>query len=138
MWQTCGFAHVVAHSGGLPGFGSHMRWLPDYGVAIVAMGNLTYTSWGRVTDEAFDGSRGRGPAAAHAATVGGAGRGAGRRERLDRRWDDEVAGRIAADNLFLDAPRAARRGQMEAIREGGACRADGRSTSRTRSAGRGR
>ena len=37
------FPFVVAHSGGLPGFGSQMRWLPDYGVGIVAFGNLTYT-----------------------------------------------------------------------------------------------
>ena len=29
--------------GGLPGFGSVMTWLPDYGVGIVAFGNLTYT-----------------------------------------------------------------------------------------------
>lgn len=27
--QTCDFSHVVAHGGGLPGFGSHMRWLPE-------------------------------------------------------------------------------------------------------------
>jgi CubicO group peptidase (beta-lactamase class C family) len=27
--QTCQFPLVVAHSGGLPGFGSQMRWLPD-------------------------------------------------------------------------------------------------------------
>ena len=54
VWQTCGLSHTVAHSGGLPGFGSHMRWLPEHGVAIIAMGNLTYTSWGRVTEDALD------------------------------------------------------------------------------------
>jgi len=31
-----------------------MRWLPEHGVAIIAMGNLTYTSWGRVTEDALD------------------------------------------------------------------------------------
>ena len=45
--QTCDFAHIVAHSGGLPGFGSLMRWLPEYGVGIIAFGNLTYTGLGR-------------------------------------------------------------------------------------------
>ena len=41
VWQTCDFRQIVAHSGGLPGFGSHMRWLPDYGVGVIAVGNLT-------------------------------------------------------------------------------------------------
>ena len=50
--QTCLFEFSVAHSGGLPGFGSLMRWLPDYGVGIVALGNLTYTGWGSVVDQA--------------------------------------------------------------------------------------
>ena len=45
------FRAIVAHSGGLPGFGSVMRWLPEYGVGIIAFGNLTYTGWGRVVDE---------------------------------------------------------------------------------------
>ena len=36
--QTCDFGHIVAHSGGLPGFGSQMRWLPEYGVGIIAHG----------------------------------------------------------------------------------------------------
>ena len=31
---------------GCRGSGRMMRWLPDYGVGIVAFGNLTYTGWG--------------------------------------------------------------------------------------------
>ena len=52
--QTCQFRAMVAHGGGLPGYGSLMRWLPDYGVGIIAFGNVTYTGWGRVVGEAFD------------------------------------------------------------------------------------
>ena len=52
--QTCRFRVTVAHTGGLPGFGSLMRWLPDYGVGIVAMGNLTYTGWTPISDQALD------------------------------------------------------------------------------------
>ena len=52
--QNCAFEHVVAHSGGLPGFGSLMQWLPEYGVGIVAFGNVTYTGWGGVVDNAFE------------------------------------------------------------------------------------
>jgi CubicO group peptidase (beta-lactamase class C family) len=32
----------VSHSGGYPGFGSHMRWHPASGWGIVALGNRTY------------------------------------------------------------------------------------------------
>lgn len=32
----------VGHSGGLPGFGSRWAMLPEYGVGIIAFGNLTY------------------------------------------------------------------------------------------------
>jgi CubicO group peptidase (beta-lactamase class C family) len=127
VWQTCDFPHIVAHSGGLPGYGSHMRWLPEYGVAVIAMGNLTYTSWGRVTDEALDALARTGglkprvpqPSAALVAARSAV-------NRLIDRWDDGEAGAIAADNLFLDAPLEARRGRMEAIRaQLGSCRADG-------------
>ncbi len=36
----------VAHSGGLPGFGSQWRILPDYGIGVIAFGNLTYANLG--------------------------------------------------------------------------------------------
>src|SRR5206468_833718 len=40
--QSCAFRHIVEHGGGLPGFGTIMRWLPEHGVGIIAFGNLTY------------------------------------------------------------------------------------------------
>ena len=36
------FGHFVAHSGGLPGYGSNMRWLPGRGIGVIALGNVTY------------------------------------------------------------------------------------------------
>ena len=33
---------VVGHSGGYPGFGSHMRWHPASGIGVVMLGNRTY------------------------------------------------------------------------------------------------
>src|SRR3989304_147934 len=45
---------VVSPGGGLPGFGTQMRWLPEYGVGLIAFGNLTYTSWPRTFDAALD------------------------------------------------------------------------------------
>ena len=52
--ESCAFSHIVAHSGGLPGYGSLMQWLPEYGVGIVAFGNVTYTGWGPVVTNAFN------------------------------------------------------------------------------------
>lgn len=34
--------HVVHHSGGYPGYGSHMRWHPETGLGVVALANGTY------------------------------------------------------------------------------------------------
>ena len=45
----CGVGRVISHSGGLPGFGSVMRWLPDHGVGLLAMGNSTYYGAGAVS-----------------------------------------------------------------------------------------
>ena len=50
----CRFEHVVGHGGGLPGFGSYMAWLPDYGVGIFAMANLTYVGPAQPINEAWD------------------------------------------------------------------------------------
>src|SRR5690606_37156970 len=36
--ETCEYPTMVWHTGGLPGYCSIMRWYPDYGVGIVAMG----------------------------------------------------------------------------------------------------
>ncbi|NEU69507.1 serine hydrolase domain-containing protein [Spirosoma agri] len=44
----------VAHSGGLPGFGSQWRILPDYGIGIIAYGNLTYANLGTVNWAVLD------------------------------------------------------------------------------------
>jgi CubicO group peptidase (beta-lactamase class C family) len=36
------FGHIAGHSGGLPGYGSNMRWLPGRRVGAVALANSTY------------------------------------------------------------------------------------------------
>lgn len=42
--RDCEGREYVGHSGGLPGFGSNWRILPQYGIGIVAFANLTYAS----------------------------------------------------------------------------------------------
>ena len=123
--QTCSFRYIVSHTGGLPGFGSIMQWLPDYGVGVIAFGNLTYTGWGRVVASVFDALAKDGrikprpiepsPALTDARDVV---------SRLVMRWDDALADRIAAQNLFLDQSRDRRRAAIEALRaKAGACTA---------------
>lgn len=115
--QTCEFGHIVAHSGGLPGFGSQMRWLPDYGVGLVAMGNLTYTSWGTAFDTALEALRRTGGLQARAPTPSPALLHA-RHEvnALLREWNDERAETLAAMNLFLDRSLERRRDEFSRLR----------------------
>ena len=119
----CRFAHIVAHAGGLPGFGSLMIWLPEYGVGIFAFGNRTYTDWSATADSAF----------ALLAATGGL----QRREplpspalvqakeqvtRLIMRWSDGLADSIASLNLYLDHDKPHRRAQLDSLRAKlGAC-----------------
>ena len=44
----------VGHSGGLPGFGSQWRMMPEYGIAVVAFSNLTYGGMGAANWAALD------------------------------------------------------------------------------------
>ncbi|CAA9302974.1 MAG: Beta-lactamase class C-like and penicillin binding proteins (PBPs) superfamily [uncultured Gemmatimonadetes bacterium] len=126
--QTCLFRTLVSHSGGLPGFGSLMRWLPEHGVGIVAMGNLTYTGWGGATDQALAMLARTGrlePRVPQPAPV------LLRRQeqvtRLVTRWSEPLADSLAAMNLYLDEPRERRRVAMDRlVREaGGECRNEG-------------
>jgi len=43
------FGHLVQHAGGLPGWGSNMRWLPEKGIGAVALANVTYAPMGELT-----------------------------------------------------------------------------------------
>jgi CubicO group peptidase (beta-lactamase class C family) len=125
--SDCRFAHIVGHGGGLPGWGSYMIWLPDYGVGLFAMTNLTYAGPGGLLSDALDVLRKTGgleprqlpPSQALVDTRAAL-------LRLWEHWDDAEFEALAANNLALDSPAAARKkGFEEAQAEFGACRADG-------------
>ena len=123
--QSCAFRQIVSHTGGLPGFGSIMLWLPEYGVGAVAFGNVTYTSWTRVTNTAMEafvktaGLRPRQPQPSPALTDA-----RDKVSRLVAHWDAALADSIAAENLFLDQSQARRRAEIERVQSAvGACRA---------------
>ncbi len=121
--QTCALRTVVSHTGGLPGFGSIMIWLPDYGVGLVAFGNLTYTGWGAAATGALEalvakgGLKPRPPAPSPALSD--------TRHKVSSlvvKWDDRLADSIAAENLFLDTSKDRRRAEIERLRASvGAC-----------------
>ena len=115
--QNCTFKTIVSHTGGLPGFGSVMTWLPDYGVGIVAFGNLTYTGWGGVATNALEALvkkadvHPRMPTPSPTLTDT-----RGKVSRLIAGWDDRLADSIAAENLFLDTSKDRRRAEIERLR----------------------
>ena len=126
--QSCLFRTSVSHTGGLPGFGSLMRWLPEHGVGIVALGNLTYTSWTNPADQALQILARTGalvPREPQPSPVLLA-----RRDQVTRlvnQWNDALADSLAAMNLFLDEPKPRRRAAIERVRTaaGGSCRNEG-------------
>lgn len=52
--KDCDNKTYIAHSGGLPGFGSQWRIMPDYGIGIVAFANRTYAPFGAVNLKVLD------------------------------------------------------------------------------------
>jgi len=52
--RDCEGRTYVAHSGGLPGFGSQWRIMPDYGIGIVSFANRTYAPMGYVNMQILD------------------------------------------------------------------------------------
>lgn len=124
--QTCTYGHSVAHSGGLPGFGSVMRWLPEYGVGVMAFGNRTYSGWGGVAEQALTALAETGALQPRVVQPSPALSDARRHvTSLIEAWDDEVANGIVAVNLFPDRSRDRRRAEIERLRaDVGGCRAD--------------
>lgn len=107
--------HVVSHSGGYPGFNSHMRWHPESGLGVVALENATYAGVGAAVTAALDlllDAAGvvRRSAVPWPETLRA-------REIVDgllARWDDATALALVADNVVLDDALDRRRDQIGA------------------------
>jgi len=111
---------VVSHSGGYPGFGSHMRWHPASGWGVIALGNRTYVPAHRIcgtvlasiveqhrADTPTDALDSVWPRTREAMAVV---------ESLVDSWDDALADRWFAPNVDLDRPRAERRAAVQGVR----------------------
>ena len=97
------FGHFVAHSGGLPGYGSNMRWLPGRAVGVVALGNVTYAPMSLMARRMLEivaehGSIGTAEIEPSAALRDAAQRLA----ELLSDWTDKAANELFADNVALD------------------------------------
>jgi len=52
--KDCENKVFISHGGGLPGFGSNWRIMPDYGIGIISLSNLTYASAGNINAKVLD------------------------------------------------------------------------------------
>jgi len=52
--QDCHERVRIGHSGGLPGFGSQWRILPEYGLGIVGLGNVTYAGFNGINTKVLE------------------------------------------------------------------------------------
>ncbi len=110
---------VIAHSGGVPGYGSNMRWVAGTGVGAIALANTTYAPMGMLTQQMLhavhehDGvSR---PVMPVSPELGEASR---RLVGLLNEWDDALASEWCCDNVPLDesfARRGAEAGRLIAV-----------------------
>lgn len=110
----------VYHSGGYPGFGSHMRWHPESGWAIIALGNLTYAPMSIASTNIMNYC-----AEIHMKTskpkidIGAYTQAAMISvNTLINDWDDSVADKWFAVNMDLDQPREERIAALRILTSG--------------------
>lgn len=122
--QDCRFNLVVGHGGGLPAYGSLMRWLPEHGVGLIAMGNVTYASFGGLFNDTLVALHQTGALQPRVVQPSPALLAAQKDvSQLITKWDDALALRIAADNLFLDESKERRAAQIRELKtRNGECR----------------
>jgi len=95
---------VIEHSGGLPGYGSHMRWVPDRGVGVVAVSNVTYGNMHAACIEALEvlGDLDALPTAPKPVATPALAAAAARVVALANDWHDDAARALFADNVGDD------------------------------------
>jgi len=127
--RGCSIGRVVGHSGGLPGWGSQMRWVPSSGVGLIAFTNVTYGGkfLAEAVREALEALERSGaltpsriPPAPALQEVQAAVNG------LLTGWNDDAARKLGAENFFLDTALETRRKEFADLRtRHGVCRPKG-------------
>lgn len=104
-----GMGAIVGHSGGLPGYGSNMYWLPGRRLGVVALANITYAPMRRMTRRMLELLVDQGLGGVEPLTASLQLAAAGRAlTELVSHWDDGVARQLFADNVELDESFARR------------------------------
>ena len=106
------FGWIVTHSGGLPGFGSNMRWAPG-GVGVVSLANITYAPMWDASAAVLDALGHAGliapvtPSVKESLTIA-----AGRLAALFAHWDDALISTTFTDNVLLDVTASIRQREI--------------------------
>ena len=120
---------IIQHSGGYPGFGSHMRWHPETGIGVIVLANSTYAGAHRLGAKMMDALLAQRPPAAgsHRPACGPAPDPGGpwpetlraqqAVSQLLQSWDDAAADQLFSENVAQDEPFADRRATIELIRQ---------------------
>ncbi len=112
---------LCGHSGGLPGYGSNMRWILGRHVGVVALANVTYAPMAELTlrmllalheADAL-------PAAAPRPVPDELDAAVRRLVGLLHEWDDTAASDLFADNVDADEPYGRRRDAVARLVAGG-------------------
>jgi CubicO group peptidase (beta-lactamase class C family) len=101
---------VIGHSGGLPGYGSHMRWIPDRRLGVIALSNVTYGNMHAACIEALErlADADALPPARDTVATPGTLTIAERAVGLVNDWRDDEAADLFADNVAMDEDLARR------------------------------
>jgi CubicO group peptidase (beta-lactamase class C family) len=110
-------ALTVHHSGGYPGFSSHMRWNPEARIGIVAFENATYSGalmpvtagLRRLLEASVPQPAVKEPP--EEARILGS-----KVATLVAKWDDILAGEICLENVAMDRPYAERAAELAELR----------------------
>jgi len=110
------YGHFVSHSGGYPGFSSHMRWHVPTGLGVVVLENATYsgawTTATRLIEQVLDDMDFHVPnVEVWSITT----QKAELANSLIRKWDDKLLAQIFEPNVALDTPFSERRQDIEGL-----------------------
>ena len=115
--QDVELGEVIGHSGGYPGFGSHMRWHPASGLGVVVLGNRTYFPAATIAERMLRALvRGEAAPVRRLSPAPVLDRARDAIERLLFSWDDDLAHATFSMNVDLDEPLEHRRAAIERLR----------------------
>ncbi|PXX30518.1 serine hydrolase [Arenibacter sp. ARW7G5Y1] len=113
--EDCNGLKRVSHGGALPGYGSSYSFFPEYGIGIIAFGNLTYTGPLPLNDigKLLFKTVGLEPRQLPVSEILNQ-----RQEQLTQwigNWNQEMEDKFLAENFYLDFSRKHRIDQIEEI-----------------------